>query len=226
MAAVTTWQNRIIGTGSLPAADFLANEANWRIHPKGQQDALGGTLGEIGWIQQVIVNKRTSSEWGRDQNVETLVDGHLRVSLALSRSDAEPVPVVYVDLTPNEERLALATIDPLSAMAATDRDQLDALLREVQTGDAAVMAMLDQLAAKSGIIPPIDPLAEWQGMPEFEQADQMPHRTIYVHFADDAAVEDFARIIGQDLTDKTKYVWHPEQRPQTRINEQYVSDAT
>lgn len=159
------WRNRIVDSGTLRAADFLANEANWRIHPKQQQDGLSGALAEIGWIQNVVVNRRTSAEWGRDQGVETLVDGHLRVSLALSVSDDEPVPVVYVDLTPNEERLALVSIDPLSAMAATDKGQLDALLREVNTGDAGLMEMLAGLAQQQGITAPdFDPVGiEEQG---------------------------------------------------------------
>jgi len=72
----------------------------------------------------------------------------------------------------------------------------------------------------------VDPAQEWQGMPEFVQPDTMPYRTINVHFNDDAAVQDFARIIGQDLTDKTKYVWHPEQKPQKRLDVQYVTNES
>lgn len=111
-------------------------------------------LAQIGWIQQVIVNKRTSGRWGDSQNIETLIDGHLRVAMAISQGEETDVPVLYVDLEPEEERLALASIDPLSAMAATDKQQLDALLREVSSEDAAVQAMLAELAAKEGIIPP------------------------------------------------------------------------
>ena len=45
-----------------------------------------------------------------------VVDGHARVALALSRGEAT-VPVLYVDLEPEEEALVLATLDPISAMA-------------------------------------------------------------------------------------------------------------
>lgn len=38
------WQNRIIGYDEKPASWFLANEANWRIHPKNQQESLGDVL--------------------------------------------------------------------------------------------------------------------------------------------------------------------------------------
>jgi hypothetical protein len=31
-----------------------------------------------------------------------------------------------------------------------------------------------------------------------------------VHFPDQAAVDAFAELIGQNLTDRTKWVWFPE----------------
>ena len=85
-----------------------------------------------------MVNRRTGH----------VIDGHLRVKLAISRGEPT-VPVLYVDLSDEEERLVLATLDPLSAMAATDAAKLDELLHEVQTGDAALQAMLAELAAQT-----------------------------------------------------------------------------
>lgn len=117
-----TWNNRIVGHGEEAPDQLLANPRNWRIHPKAQQEALEGLLGEVGWVQDVIVNRRTGH----------VVDGHLRVALAISR-DEPVVPVVYVDLDEGEERLVLAALDPLAAMAITDSDQLFDLLQGRQT---------------------------------------------------------------------------------------------
>lgn len=50
----------------------------------------------------------------------------------------------------------------------------------------------------------------WQGMPEFNQPDAGPFRTIKVHFNDQAAVDAFAKLIGQNLTEQTKWVWYPK----------------
>lgn len=69
---MTTWQNRILGSGVEDAEQLLANPLNWRIHPKNQQDSLVEVLDRVGWIQQVVVNQRTGF----------VVDGHLRVALA------------------------------------------------------------------------------------------------------------------------------------------------
>jgi hypothetical protein len=142
MVAATQWRSRIVGHGEEAPDQLLANPANWRIHPKPQQDALAGVLDQVGWVQDVIVNRVTGH----------VIDGHLRVSLAIGRREPS-VPVVYVELEPAEEALILATIDPLAAMAATDREQLAALLEDVSTGDAALQAMLDQLAQDAGIVP-------------------------------------------------------------------------
>ena len=58
-----------------------------------------------------------------------------------------------MDLSEQEEALILATLDPIAAMAAADKEQLDALLREVDTGSAALQEMLAGLAEQAGVMP-------------------------------------------------------------------------
>jgi DNA modification methylase len=150
------WRNRIVGHGEEDPGQLLANPKNWRIHPKAQQDALAGVLAEVGWVQDVIVNKRTGF----------VVDGHARVALAISAG--ERVPVVYVDLSEQEESLILTTLDPLSAMAAADEDLLAELVGTLEVSDTAVQALLDELAGnkpKAGLTdadvcpePPVTPV--------------------------------------------------------------------
>lgn len=135
MSQSDRWRNRIVGHGEEAPDQLLANPANWRIHPKFQQDAMSGILDEIGWIDEVTVNRRSGH----------VVDGHMRAALAISRREPS-VPVKYVDLDDDEEAYAVATHDPIGAMAAQDREQFSALLDRVETDDARVRAMLDQLA--------------------------------------------------------------------------------
>ena len=52
------------------------------------------------------------------------------------------MPVTYVELSEAEERLVLASLDPLAAMATAEKDALAALLAEIETGDAALARML------------------------------------------------------------------------------------
>jgi hypothetical protein len=52
-----------------------------------------------------------------------LVDGHVRVELALAHREMS-VPVACVDLDDDEERLVLASFDPIGAMADADEEKL------------------------------------------------------------------------------------------------------
>ena len=162
MGKAELWRNRIIGSADVPPDSLLAHPNNWRGHPALQQNALADILGGdggVGWLDTVLVNKRTSELWPEgDRNVETVVDGHLRVALAM-RHNQPTVPVRYVDLTPAEEALALATFDPIGALAQANAEQLDAVLREVQTGSEAVSEMLAGLAQEAALYtePPAPP---------------------------------------------------------------------
>lgn len=126
------WANRIVATGEAAPGELLPNPRNWRTHPEHQRKALGAVLAEVGWVQQVIVNRTTGH----------LVDGHLRVALALEQR--EPlVPVVYVELTAGDEALVLATLDPIAALAERNEEMLREVLSDVSVMDAELKAMLD-----------------------------------------------------------------------------------
>lgn len=124
------------------AGDLKPNPANWRTHSKAQADALRGALAEIGYASALLAREL-------DDGSLMLVDGHLR-------ADTTPdvmVPVLVLDVTEDEAKKLLATLDPLSAMASADTAKLDALLREVSTGSEALASMLTSLAEEHGVVP-------------------------------------------------------------------------
>jgi hypothetical protein len=142
------WRNRIVGSGEEAPDQLVANPANWRTHPGAQRDSLRGSLSEVGWVAQVMVNRRTGF----------VVDGHARVEEALSRGEPA-VPVLYVDLSPEEEALVLATLDPIGAMATADTAKLAELLAGIAVDDAGLLALLGDLAGnapKAGLTDPDD----------------------------------------------------------------------
>jgi hypothetical protein len=136
------WRNRIVGHAEVDPQTLLAHPDNWRVHPDRQQQTLEGLLDELGWLQTVMVNQQT----GR------IVDGHLRVSLALQHGEPT-IPVDYVDLTPEEEALILATFDQLTTLATPDPEALSTLLTTVATGNAAVMDFVSHVAENAGLLP-------------------------------------------------------------------------
>jgi DNA modification methylase len=140
MTAPAAWRNRITGSAQEDPAQLLANPSNWRIHPAAQRNALRGSLETVGWVAQVMVNQRTGH----------VVDGHARVEEAISRGEPS-VPVLYVDLSPDEEALVLATLDPIGAMANAEATALASLLSGLEPADEALRALLDDLTREQGI---------------------------------------------------------------------------
>lgn len=193
------WANRIVQYGEQPANQFLAHDLNARRHPAKQREALRGSLDAVGWIAPVIVSARTSK----------ILDGHARIEEALSRDENAPVPFAEVDVSENEERTILATFDPITGLATYDREALDALLREVDTGDAALQSLIADLAAQNDLYlngdepgepvdaePQIDRAAELNKKWQVQPGDLWligPHRLLC---GDSTKAEDVARVMG------------------------------
>lgn len=68
-----------------------------------------------------------------------------------------------------------------------------------------------------------DPYTEWQGMPEFDQEDQNAFRSIKINFASEEDVKEFSQLLGQTITDKTRFLWFPEQKKITMDDKAYLS---
>lgn len=130
------------------------------------------------------------------------------------------VPTVYADL--DDRRASEWMLRDNNEFGGWEDNSLSDLLAELQAGatDLSLLGFeageLERLLAQADgrVVDPESALGEWQGMPEFEHENQMAYRTINVHFADEGSVRDFARLMGQALTDRTKFLWHPEQKPQ------------
>jgi len=134
------WKSRIVGHGEEAPDQLLANPLNWRIHPKGQSEAMGKVLDKVGWVANVIVNKRTGN----------LVDGHLRVGMAIARSEPT-VPVSYVDLSEEEERLVLLSLDPMAGLAIPDKELLASLVEGA--GDLTALLGADLASSIEDLLP-------------------------------------------------------------------------
>ena len=81
---------------------------------------MAAVLAVVGWVDEIIVNQTSGH----------ILNGHLRVELAISRHEAT-VPVKWVEVSLRDELAILASFDPMASMASSDRAGLDALLREL-----------------------------------------------------------------------------------------------
>jgi hypothetical protein len=131
-------------------AELVENPLNWRRHSPEQLSALAGSIAEVGWAGACLLNSRSNK----------LIDGHARLKLALDQG-AGQIPVLVGSWTEEQERLILATLDPIADMATADPGKLAALLagcRESlpapEEGGApaqALSALLAGLAGKHGM---------------------------------------------------------------------------
>ena len=187
--APDTWRNRIVGHGVVNAANLVANDKNWRQHPKSQEQAMTAALEKIGWVQDVIVNKRTNR----------IVDGHLRVSM--SKAKNEKVPVTYVDLTEAEEQFVLTTFDPLGALAEQNNEALKSLLQ--QFNDDALAALIfgnNKALTRDGKTDP-DEVPEPQKEPITKTGDLWLLGNHRILCGDSTKAEDVARGMGGSKAD-------------------------
>ena len=206
------YAKRIVGHGDEPLDAILFNPANWRIHPKAQQDALEGVLSQVGWVQDVIINRTTGH----------LVDGHLRCQVA-SRNGEETIPVVYVELSEAEEALVLASIDPIAAMAATDKEKLDALTAAIQSEDERVNALIADIREREKIATaPDDSYSRKIEAPIYEPKGDKP--SVKDLFDDTRAKELLAEIEAADLPEDEKEFLRIAARRHTVLNYKRIAE--
>src|SRR6201993_1669314 len=105
-------RNRIKGHRRVRAGDLVPHEWNSRVHPELRRDALWALYEEVGFARSLLAYELPD---GRLK----LLDGHLRRDLD---PDME-VDVEVLDVTDEEARALLLTIDPLASLAV-EQEQL------------------------------------------------------------------------------------------------------
>jgi len=150
-----TFRDRIRELRRVRARDLVPNPRNWRRHPARQAAALRSVLEEVGYADALLARELPDGRL-------MLVDGHLR---AETTPDQE-VPVLVLDVDEAEANKLLATLDPLAAMAETDKLALKDLASLIQTNSAELRELLDGTAgiareAQQDAIPalPVNPVA-------------------------------------------------------------------
>lgn len=65
---------------------------------------------------------------------------------------------------------------------------------------------------------------DWKDMPEFVQEKQEPFSKIIIRFETEEDLNEFAELIGQKLTPKTKSIWHPKLIRGKNAKKRYTSE--
>ena len=115
----TPIRNRIKAHRRVRAGDLVPHELNFRFHPEGQRAALDAIYQEIGFASSLLAYELPDGKL-------KLIDGHLR-------RDMDPdmeVEVEVLDLSDEEARVLLLSIDPLADLALV-QDQIHQRLMDL-----------------------------------------------------------------------------------------------
>ena len=197
--------------------DLNPYENNPRLHSSQQIDQIAASISEFGFVNPVLVDK-----------ANMIIAGHGRYMAAKKLGLDSVLAIELPDLT-NAQKKALVIADNKIAMNSSwDQEVLWDEIRNLNElgfdldligfNEIEIMPMLDAGTVR-------DLAGEWDGMPEFAQEDLRPHRTVLVHFKTDEDVEEFAEMVGQRLTDKTKFIWHPEQEDRKHSQFEYAVEG-
>lgn len=148
-------RNRIKEVRNILGRNLIPHAMNWRTHPVGQRDALRGLLAEIG-ISEALVGFET--EDGRVK----LIDGHLR---AEDHPDIE-WPVLVLDVSEEEAKKLLLSLDSIAEQAGRDDDRIHELLADVNTESEALRDLWDSLDVNYGEPPSLEELQQQYGAPD------------------------------------------------------------
>jgi hypothetical protein len=184
---------------------------NYRKHPMSQLRHIIDSIQTNGFYRNVVVAKDS-----------TILAGHGVVDAAIHMGLTR-IPVITMDIEPNDPRaIKLLTGDnEISNLSEVNDRLLTELLKEVMgeqelgltgTGfDTEQLASLLMVTRPTTEIKDKNEAAEWIGMPDWE-VEPAPLKVI-VSFANKSDRNDFAELVGYNLTDKTTSVWYP---PRTR----------
>jgi len=127
----------------------------------------------------------------------------------IERKADELVIVVADDLDESKWKSYAIADNRSSDLSEWDTDVLSELAQEVELGEW----FTDEEMAGWDVDAPygeeIDPDKMWEGMPEFENPDASAPYSIKVNFYSVMDLEEFAQLVGQTVTENTKWINFP-----------------
>ncbi len=131
-------RNRIKGHRRVRAGDLAPHEWNYRLHPGGQREALRALYREVGFARSLLAYELPD---GRLK----LIDGHLRREMD---PDME-VEVEVLDVSEEEARELLLSIDPLVGLAQMQEQLYERLREQTPTESEDLKALWEATARES-----------------------------------------------------------------------------
>lgn len=213
-------------------ADLTPDNRNANQGTQRGRDLLEKSLRELGAGRSIVVDRegrtiagnKTLTEWAAIANPDDVIvvqtDGHKLV--VVQRED--------LDLEQDTKARQLAYADNRVGQVSLDWDVAQIVEDQASGIDLSGWwfdVELDQLLARAS--EPIDPTAEWVGMPEYSSEDQMAAHRVIVNFKTTADIEAFEQLIGQTVPKHVRNagsIWFPKVEREKFNDLGYVSDES
>jgi hypothetical protein len=150
-----TIRNRIKSHRRVRAGDLVPHEWNFRLHPDTQKAALQALYREVGFARSLLAYELPD---GRLK----LIDGHLRREL----DPDMVVDVEILDVTEEEARALLLSIDPLVELGQMQEQLYDRLRQHTPARDPGLADMWEEAARRCAESPTHERRSIPQEIPE------------------------------------------------------------
>lgn len=202
-----------------------------------QYEALEKTMQEFGDLSGVVVNVRNQEVIGGNQRTSIFQKNADKVKItktALDKPDAQgTVAIGYIELNGSkfsyrevdwdEDKEARANIIANKAGGFWDNDILanefdENLLKESGFSDF-------ELGIFGDITDENDVATEWEAMPEVnEKKIEGVYKSLIVHIKDEEAFHALQSILGQSMTEKTKFIHFPYRPKEDIKSMEFIAD--
>lgn len=174
---------------------------NPRTHPDEQIKLLAELMKNYGPDQRIVVDE-----------AGVIIKGHGRLEAAIL-AELEQYPVtIRTGLTKNQKDEMRIADNQVALLSNWNMPLLRAEASRLKMAGSDLRLLcfdqitLNWIGAGEAVN---DAQSQWAGMPEFHQEDATAFRSIVVHFKDQKAVDDFAAVTKQNITEKTRFLWYP-----------------
>jgi ParB-like chromosome segregation protein Spo0J len=187
---------------------------NPRSHSAEQVDQVVASIRRFGWTVPVLIDE-----------TGLLIAGHARV-MAAHKVGLKDIPAMVARGWSEEEKQAYMIADnQLGLNSSWNANLLKINLSSLNVAGFDLKLTGFSLGVIGGLLgPDVAPENEWTGMQEFDQPDASGFRSIVVHFKDQDAVDEFARRIGQKISEKVRFAWFPAVPYETFMDKRYTAE--
>lgn len=186
-------------------ADLIPDPKNARKRGPRAEGLLVASLQEVGAARSIVIDEDNRILAGNG-TIQAAAEAGIE-NVQVVDADGETIIAVRRSGLTEAQKKRLALLDNRTGeLAEWDIEVLASLAQDVDIEDLWNENEFNRIL---GNLDFDDPRAHWEGMPSGMPDEPMAHRAINVYFKTPEAVEAFAALLNQTVTDKTKWLWYP-----------------